>query len=213
MLVPQHSVSRVRNKSSVCQIPNLKFHFLSFSKHLSLLPIKVKNSALGQMLLNWYFPGESIPEDPGHSRRREDIAFSVGVLVPFTRPAPTSHAMFYFSVVVVWEQCISSKLFILLVWVFAVSLRRTEADTLIFIPLGYSFQERNLSYSESRKDTYWLIQDEKLLFTWLRLSHIPGTGFCVGLKIAVKGTSLVLAGVGVQCIFQGWNSEEQRRSV
>lgn len=64
MLVPQHSVSRVRNQSSVCQIPNLKSHFLSFSKHLSLLPITVKNSALGQMLLNWYFPGESMPKIP-----------------------------------------------------------------------------------------------------------------------------------------------------
>lgn len=159
MLVPQHSVSRVRNQSSVCQIPNFKSHFLSFSKHLSLLPITVKDSALGQMLLNWYFPRESTLEDPGCSSSREDRAFSLERLAPFSRPALTSHAMFCFSVVVVWEQCVSFKLFVPSVWVFAVLCRRIEVDMFIFMPLGYSFQERNLSYGERRKDTYWLIQD------------------------------------------------------
>lgn len=35
MLVPQHSVSRARNRSSVCQVPKLKSHFLCFSKHFT----------------------------------------------------------------------------------------------------------------------------------------------------------------------------------
>lgn len=71
------------------------------SKHLSLLPIAVKNTALGQTLLNWYCPRESMLEDPRHSMSREDRAFVLELLAPFTRPALTSQAVFCFSVVVV----------------------------------------------------------------------------------------------------------------
>lgn len=35
MLIPQHSASRGRNQSSVCQVPKLKSHFLGFSKHFT----------------------------------------------------------------------------------------------------------------------------------------------------------------------------------
>lgn len=125
----------------------------------------------------------------------------------------TSHVMLCFFVIVVWGQRISAKLFILLVWVFGLSSERTEADTLNFIPLGSSFQESNLSSGDRRKDILTYSRWKKLLFTWLRFSHIPVTGLCIGSETDVKSTSLVLAGVEVQCIFQGWNWEEQRRSV
>lgn len=42
-------------------------------------------------------------------------------------------------------------------------MRRTEVDMFIFISLGCSFQEINLSYGGRGKDTHCLIQDEKLL--------------------------------------------------
>lgn len=55
MLVPQHSASRARNWSSVCQVSELKSHFLGFSKHFTAY--HGQNSALCQMLLNWHFTG------------------------------------------------------------------------------------------------------------------------------------------------------------
>lgn len=86
MLVPQRSVSRVRSQSSTCQIPNLKSHFLSVSKQLSLLPITVKHSALGQMLLNWYFPGGE------HTGRSRTLREQRGQSLPFGALGPLHEA-------------------------------------------------------------------------------------------------------------------------
>lgn len=210
MLVPQHRASRARHWSSVCQVPKSKSHFLGFSKHFTashsqkfctvsdapeLAFPRVKHAGRSQTLQGRKEQNLLFGALGSLHEVCSDISCHVLLLCcsGLRTVSPPSFSFFWFGCLHCHQE----------------GLRLCS----FFISLGHSFWERNLSYDGRGKDTHCLIQDEKLLLIWLRISHIPGTGFCIRLKIHVKGTSIVLAGLDIQCIFQRWNSEVQRRSV
>lgn len=85
ILIPQRRASRARNRSTVCQVPTLKSHFLGFSKHFTVS--HSQNFCTVSDAPELAFPRVKHAGRPQTLQSRENKTFSLELLAPFPRPA------------------------------------------------------------------------------------------------------------------------------